>query len=142
MYILAFVRHFLIYFPFKTQGNLREENLTVTIEKVQQYGHISSLSKCIKVVKFITENDLAPAIVFSFQKKDCEFFAQNMAVRDLENLDFTSVEEKEAILNVFKSTTEALSKDEQELAQVRSMLHLLERGIGIHHGGINIKYIL
>ena len=42
-------------------------------------------SPCHKVIKMAMEHDLAPVIVFSFSKKDCEVYALQMS-----KLDFNS----------------------------------------------------
>lgn len=42
-------------------------------------------SPCHKVIKMAMENNLAPIIVFSFSKKDCELYAMQ-----LRSLDFNT----------------------------------------------------
>lgn len=75
------------------------------------------------------ERDLDPVIVFSFSKKDCEQYGLQMA-----KYDFNSDEEKELVEKVFMSALDSLSEDDQTLPQIGSLLPLLKRGIGIHHG--------
>lgn len=77
------------------------------------------------------DRDLDPCIVFSFSKKDCETYALQMA-----KLDFNNNEEKDLVEQVFLNAMEALSQDDQNLPQVVTILPLLKRGIGIHHGGL------
>lgn len=84
-----------------------------------------------KIVRLIMDRELDPCIVFSFSKKDCETFALQMA-----RLDFNSQDEKNLVEHVFSNALEALSDEDQSLPQVKTLLPLLKRGIGIHHGGL------
>lgn len=77
------------------------------------------------------ERNLDPCIVFSFSKKDCETYALQMA-----RLDFNGAEEKGLVEQVFLNAMQALSEDDQQLPQVQTILPLLKRGVGIHHGGL------
>lgn len=88
-------------------------------------------SNCLKVVRTIMERDLAPVIVFSFSKKECEAYALSMS-----KLDFNTGEEKESVREVFNNAIDVLSEEDKKLPQVDHILPLLERGIGIHHGGL------
>jgi len=82
------------------------------------------------------ERDLDPVIVFSFSKKDCEQYGLQMS-----KYDFNNDEEKELVEKVFLSALDSLSEDDQTLPQIGSLLPLLKRGIGIHHGYV-AAYIL
>ena len=77
------------------------------------------------------DQELDPCIVFSFSKKDCEAYALQMS-----RLDFNAEQEKELVEQVFVNAMEALSDDDKKLPQVETLLPLLKRGIGIHHGGL------
>ena len=97
-------------------------------KKITTKGQNSDL---FRIVKLIMERELDPCIVFSFSKKECESYALQMS-----RLDFTSDEEKDLIEQVFLNALEALSEDDKKLPQVETILPLLKRGIGIHHGGL------
>lgn len=84
-----------------------------------------------KIVKMIMERNMAPAIVFSFSKKECEMYAMQMA-----KLDFNTLEEKKLVDEVFSNAMDVLSEEDRHLPQVENVLPLLRRGIGIHHGGL------
>ena len=88
-------------------------------------------SNCFKVIRTIMDKNLAPVIVFSFSKKDCEAYALQMS-----KLDFNSPEEKKLVEEVFKNATDILADDDKQLPQVEHVLPLLKRGIGIHHSGL------
>ena len=88
-------------------------------------------AELFKIVRLIMERQLDPCIVFSFSKKDCETYAMQMS-----RLDFSDEDEKELIDQVFNNAIEALSEDDKTLPQVQTLLPLLKRGVGIHHGGL------
>lgn len=88
-------------------------------------------SDCYKVIKMIMERNFYPAIVFSFQRKECESLAMQMA-----KLDFNTEDEKELVRKVFSSAIESLMECDRDLPQISAALPLLERGIGIHHSGL------
>jgi ATP-dependent RNA helicase DOB1 len=89
-------------------------------------------SSCFKIIKMIMEKNFSPVVVFSFSKKECEFYALQMS-----KLDFNSNEEKKLVGEVFQNAMEVLSEEDRKLPQVEQVLPLLKRGIGIHHGGKN-----
>ena len=82
-------------------------------------------SSCFKIIKMIMEKNFAPVIVFSFSKKECEFYALQMS-----KLDFNSSEEKKLVGEVFQNAMEVLSEEDRKLPQVEQVLPLLKRGIG------------
>lgn len=84
-----------------------------------------------KIVKMIMEHNLAPVIIFSFSKRDCETYASQMA-----RLDFNTTEEKKLVDEVFNNAMDVLNEEDRKLPQVQNLLPLLRRGIGIHHGGL------
>jgi len=88
-------------------------------------------SDLFKVVRLIMDRHLDPCIVFSFSKKDCEAYALQMA-----RLDFNTEAEKHIVTEVFENALMSLSEDDRSLPQVVTILPLLKRGIGIHHGGL------
>ncbi|KAI5710130.1 hypothetical protein M8J75_005924 [Diaphorina citri] len=88
-------------------------------------------TNCFKIVKMIMERNLAPVIVFSFSKKDCEIYAMQMA-----KLNFNETEEVKLVDDVFSNAMDVLSEEDRKLPQIENILPLLRRGIGIHHGGL------
>lgn len=71
-----------------------------------------------------------PAVIFSFRRKDCEYFA----IRLID--DYLNDEEKEAVNTVFRNAIDSLRKEDRELPIINNILPLLLRGIGIHHSGL------
>lgn len=84
-----------------------------------------------KIVKMIWKKKYNPVIVFSFSKRDCEELALKMS-----KLDFNSEEEKEALTKIFNNAIDLLPEIDRDLPQIKHILPLLRRGIGIHHSGL------
>lgn len=53
----------------------------------------------------------------------------------MSKLDFNVEEEKRLVDEVFSNAMAVLSDEDRQIPQVQSVLPLLRRGIGIHHGG-------
>ena len=88
-------------------------------------------SELYKIIKMITARNYHPVIVFSFSKRDCESYAMQMS-----KLDFNTEEEKRLLMSVFKNAIESLAEEDRTLPQIESIVPLLKRGVGIHHGGL------
>ncbi|KAF8000482.1 hypothetical protein HF325_005411 [Metschnikowia pulcherrima] len=88
-------------------------------------------SDIYKIVKMIYMKRYNPVIVFSFSKRDCESLALKMS-----KLDFNNDEERSALLKIFDNAISLLPEADKELPQIKNILPLLKRGIGIHHSGL------
>lgn len=84
-----------------------------------------------KIVKMIWKKKYNPVIVFSFSKRDCEELALKMS-----KLDFNSDDEKDSLTKIFNNAIALLPENDRELPQIKHILPLLRRGIGIHHSGL------
>ncbi|KAK9462899.1 rRNA-processing arch domain-containing protein [Lipomyces oligophaga] len=91
----------------------------------------TALSDIYKIVKMIMHKNYNPVIVFSFSKRECEARALQLS-----KLDFNDDSEKEMISKVFANAISQLSDDDKKLPQIKHILPLLRRGIGIHHSGL------
>jgi len=101
-----------------------------------------------KIVKMIMERNLAPVIVFSFSKKDCESYACAIAKLDFNSglltkkifflYSKTSLldDEKRLVEEVFNNAIDLLSDEDKKLPQINTVLPLLKKGVGIHHSGL------
>eukprot|EP01083_Nonionella_stella_P179748 639098_1 len=78
------------------------------------------------------KKDWCPAIVFAFSKREVEGHA--LALNDA--INFCTKEESDMIEDVFNNAIDSLSDKDKQLPAVRSLLPLLKKGIGVHHGGI------
>lgn len=136
-----------IHLVVDEKGNFKEDNFNAAMNLLLKAGDAakgdskgrnggmkatnrsSGVSNIFKIVKMIMERDLAPVIIFSFSKKECETNAQQMA-----KLDFNTIEEKKLVDEVFSNAMDVLNEEDKKLPQVQKLLPLLRRGIGIHHG--------
>ncbi|KAL4809033.1 rRNA-processing arch domain-containing protein [Aspergillus unguis] len=100
-------------------------------KKINKGGQNTEQSDMFKIVKMIMLKSLNPVIVFSFSKRECEFYALKM-----KNLAFNDDSEKEMVSKVFDSAIEMLSEEDRNLPQIQNILPLLRRGIGVHHSGL------
>ncbi|VDL92236.1 unnamed protein product [Schistocephalus solidus] len=94
-------------------------------------GLLGTENNVVKMVRLVKQRNLEPIIVFSFSKKECEIYALQMA-----ECDFNTPAEKKVVEEVFKNAISGLSPEDRSLPQVESVLPLLVKGIGIHHGGL------
>jgi len=85
-----------------------------------------------ELISYAHKNTLTPMIVFQFSKRATEDNANALG----EEINLTNDEEKETIRIIYNSARSTLSEDDKELPQITGILDLLERGIGIHHGGL------
>ncbi|CDK28150.1 unnamed protein product [Kuraishia capsulata CBS 1993] len=102
-------------------------------KKGQSYkgGQKGGNSDIYKIVKMIWMKKYNPVIVFSFSKRDCESLALKMS-----KLDFNTDEERSALETIFNNAIELLNESDRALPQIKHILPLLKRGIGIHHSGL------
>lgn len=102
-------------------------------KKDQTYkgGNKDCKSDIYKIVKMIYQKRYNPVIVFSFSKRDCESLALKMS-----KLDFNNDDERAALTKIFDNAISVLPDADRELPQIKNILPLLRRGIGIHHLGL------
>ena len=87
-----------------------------------------------KLVKFLHEREMLPAIVFVFSRKMVEQLANDITIPILpedSKLPFTIKKECDAILRKLPN-----HKEYMELPEYIQLVSLLEKGIGIHHSGM------
>lgn len=135
-----------LYLVVDEKGNFRDDNFQRAMSLLQndEAGTAALMQKSkkkvtskgqgsdlFKIIRLIMERGLDPVIVFSFSKKECESNALQTA-----RFDFNSEEEKTLVEQVFGNAVDALAEDDKKLPQIETLLPLLRRGIGIHHGGL------
>ncbi|CAK9034559.1 unnamed protein product [Durusdinium trenchii] len=134
-----------VYMVVDEKGHFREDNFhkaltalqsaadstNVDTKKIQKKKSKSNLGDLEKIVRMCGDRGYLPVIVFSFSRKECE--ANAVA---LKKMDVTDDDEKRLIDEVFNNAIMTLGDEDRELPQVQSMLPLLRRGLGIHHGGL------
>lgn len=109
----------------------------------------------IKLIKALYREKFCPVIVFAFSKRECESNALdlykykplNKSKFESKNykskhetkdkiIDFNNEEEKQKIEKIYVSAISKLSEEDQKLPNIQNFLPLLQRGIGVHHGGM------
>lgn len=137
-----------IHLVVDENGNFKEDNFNTAMNVLLNAGDAAKgdqrgrkggvkatgsggTTNIFKIVKMIMEHSLAPVIIFSFSKRDCEVYASQMA-----RLDFNTIDEKKLVDEVFNNAMDVLNEEDRKLPQVQNLLPLLRRGIGIHHGGL------
>ncbi|TGZ64861.1 hypothetical protein CRM22_006153 [Opisthorchis felineus] len=94
-------------------------------------GSTRTQSNCAKLVNLVMEQNLGPLIVFLFSIKDCEFLGTQM-----NKMDYNTDTEKAEVDQIFTDAIDVLSAEDKRLPQVQTLLSVLRRGIGIHHGDL------
>lgn len=87
-----------------------------------------------KLAEFLNTEEMLPAIVFVFSRKNVETCAKEITVNLLEDdskVPYTTRDECEKIIKKFPNYKEYL-----ELPEYLELVGLLEKGIGIHHSGM------
>ncbi|CAG0883855.1 unnamed protein product [Darwinula stevensoni] len=108
-----------------------EEPSDPDYRRVKRTNIVENAGSCYRIIKMIMERNLAPVIVFSFSRKECEAYAVQAA-----KMDLNSEREKKLVDEVFQNAMNVLTEEDRQLPQVDNVLPLLRRGIGIHHGGL------
>ncbi|EEC50651.1 predicted protein [Phaeodactylum tricornutum CCAP 1055/1] len=85
----------------------------------------------MSLVRFLDRENMTPTVVFSFSKKKCE----EISIM-LQSLDLNTAKERGAVQGFTLQTVARLSKNDSNLPQVVMVCEMVQRGIGIHHGGL------
>jgi antiviral helicase SKI2 len=85
----------------------------------------------MSLIRFLDRELLTPTVVFSFSKKKCEEIA-NM----LRSLDLNTAKERSAVQGFTLQAVARLSPVDAQLPQVLLICEMVQRGIGVHHGGL------
>lgn len=132
-----------IYLVVNAKGEFKENNFQKALDVIKnenkldkkkdmkQDSKLDTKKHLKRIVTLIKNENLCPAIVFSFSKKDCEDNAISLS-----KMDFTTKEEKELIDLIYTNAIQTLSEEDMNLPAIQSMLTILKRGFGIHHGGM------
>jgi superfamily II RNA helicase len=87
-----------------------------------------------KLAEFLKNEEMLPAIVFVFSRKNVEVYAKEITTGLLEDdskIPYTTRDECDKIIKKFPNYKEYL-----ELPEYLDLVSLLEKGIGIHHSGM------
>ncbi|KAF8640787.1 hypothetical protein AX17_000436 [Amanita inopinata Kibby_2008] len=85
----------------------------------------------VHLLGHLKKSGLLPAVIFTFSKRRCE---ENAAT--LSNADLCTAVEKSEVHVAIEKALSRLKGSDKKLPQISRMRDLLNRGIGIHHGGL------
>lgn len=88
-------------------------------------------SHTCQIVLQMFKNDLYPMIVFVFSRKDCDRITESLG-----NQSFNKPEERAVVRQTFENAVSKLDEEDRSLPQIKRIYSLVERGIGVHHGGL------
>ncbi|KAJ9072343.1 ATP-dependent RNA helicase mtr4 [Entomophthora muscae] len=139
-----------IHLVVDEKGNFRDDNFENAVATLQAAEHMQEEkggsgfglkkrkptargddSDISKVIKMILMRNYHPVIVFSFGKRECENYANEMS-----KIDFNTAQEQQLVAEVFSNAIAPLDNEDRSLPQITNILPLLKRGIGIHHSGL------
>ena len=109
-----------------------------TISKLKQYMYAHNIRPTKKqvinkIVNYLIKNNLTPAICFIFSRKEVERFASMIQFnlhKDHKKIEQVNQECKKIIMKLPNY------KEYLLLQEYNDLIHLIERGIGIHHSGM------
>jgi antiviral helicase SKI2 len=84
------------------------------------------------LLRHLEREQLLPCVVFHFSKKKCEEVADALGANTL----LLSADERRQVSAFFGHCVARLKPNDRKLQQVRRLAQLLDRGIGVHHGGL------
>ena len=87
------------------------------------------------LLKDLKKRDMLPALIFLFSQKHIEEIG-NQLLGSWRPLGLIGENEKRKITEFTKSALSRLSPEDRKLEDVTRMVKLMEKGIGVHHGGI------
>eukprot|EP01132_Coremiostelium_polycephalum_P004188 gene4188-5243_t len=98
----------------------------------RQKGGSSGGGSWSKLIHTLKDKNLLPVIVFSFSRNKCQDYAYALG----SNTSLTQGNEKSQIKVFIEESLTRLKGDDKELPQILQIREFLERGIGVHHGGL------
>lgn len=121
------------------QSHFRRANFTKALDKlVGESGHKKNphlrrdeQGNLASILSHVRAAELQPCIVFAFSKVKCE---KNLQA--LKEAQYNDDEEAALVRQIYAAAVTSLSEEDRKLPQVSSLLSILERGVGIHHGGL------
>lgn len=102
---------------------------TNTNKKTTFKGQVQKLQRLIKLLE---AGQKLPVVLFCFNRAKCEAYAKEMPNL---NLSYTQVQRSKIHL-FLKESLSAISEADRSLPQVKGIIKLLYRGIGVHHSGL------
>ncbi|KAM9964402.1 hypothetical protein ACTFIW_004165 [Dictyostelium discoideum] len=101
-------------------------------QQQQRGGSGNNISGWSKLINTLKDKQQLPVIIFSFSKNKCQEYAGSLG----QSVNLTQGNEKSQIRVFIEQSLGRLCEDDKSLPQILQMKELLERGIGVHHGGL------
>jgi ATP-dependent RNA helicase HelY len=109
---------------FSRGGMSRDQRMRLEQEEPQPW----------EIVQALRKQDLLPAIYFLFSRRDCQDFAQRMALMRPNLITDEGVLAE--IEHIIQAYLESMRVEDRELDQVQIITSLARQGIGFHHAGL------
>ena len=88
--------------------------------------------KLFEIVDFLEKNSFCPAVIFVFSIKKITEYTRMLTIKNL-----LTDQEKSKVIKFFNEViTSKISKEDQEIPQIKETLEILKSGIGLHHAGL------
>ena len=88
--------------------------------------------KLVEIVEYLQKNKLCPAVIFVFSIKRITEYTRMLSTKNLLN-----EQEKNKIIKFFNEVISSkISKEDQEIPQIKEIIEILKSGIGLHHAGL------
>lgn len=116
------------------ESKFRANNFDTAVAKVaatSSSNNANDKSSLTSILSHVRAAELQPCIVFAFSKAKCE---KNL--QQLKEAQYNSDEEAGLVRQIYAAAMTSLSEEDRKLPQVASLVSILERGVGIHHGGL------
>ena len=115
----------------KTYYKIKEINHLFELNNV----HIKRANVINKLLGLLKKDDLLPAILFAFSRKNVEKIANEITVNLLENNSLIPFNIREEAFQLVKKKLPNY-QEYMDLPEYNDLMKLLEKGIGIHHSGM------
>ncbi|EDO06191.1 helicase with zinc finger motif protein [Babesia bovis T2Bo] len=108
---------------------ISSQNKGSSIKRTTFKGQVQKLQRLIRHLEMTQK---LPVVLFCFSRAKCESYA-----REMPNLNLNSNHVQRSKIHIFlKESLSSISEDDRDLMQVKSIIKLLYRGIGVHHSGL------
>ena len=126
--------------PLKTENGLFQDAGYTEIKQIQtlltnNQVYLNRSHVLNTLSRYLVENEMLPALIFTFSRKNVEMCAKEITTNLLEfdsKIPYTIQREAEQLLRRKISNYQ----EYMELPEYQNLIKLLEKGIGIHHSGM------
>jgi ATP-dependent RNA helicase HelY len=117
-----------------TGGEVRRQMFRRALTREQRREAEQAEPQPWEIINSLSSRAMLPAIYFLFSRRDCEEFAQRLAVMRLGLLK--DPEAIRRIDEVIENYLGGLRPEDRDLEQVQEIVSLARKGIGFHHAGL------